>query len=80
MPRNEILKIIADNPALTDAVKDLIVKYLTADKPIADQSDIVLGQMVRAKLVGLKAVEEAFKEIQQYKTLPKQPEKQNPAV
>ena len=73
----EILKGLADNPNLMATVRKLIEDKFSVDSLVADQSDIVLGQMVRARLVGLKAVEEAFKEIASYKTPPPSTERTN---
>ena len=77
--KDEILSLIADNPALTYAVKAVMIKYFSTDKLTSDLADIELGQMVRARLVGLRALDEAFKEIAQHKTLSKVEQKTNPA-
>ena len=77
--KDEILSLIADNPSLTEAVKAVIAKYFSTDKLTSDLADIELGQMVRARLVGLRALDEAFKEIAQHKTLSKVEKKENPA-
>ena len=76
-----ILGILADNPALIAAVKELLIKHFEASTPALrdDTSDVALGQFLRAKIAGLKAVDEAFKEITQYKTLPTTPPRENPA-
>ena len=74
-----ILKGLADNPALTDAVKECITKYFSVDKLTSDVADIELGQMVRARLVGLQAVNDAFAEIARYKSSATTTAKDNPA-
>lgn len=66
----ELLKQIADNPSLSEALRKLLEEKFSTDSLTADHADEVLGQMVRARLVGLKAVEEAFKEIAKYKSQP----------
>lgn len=75
----ELLKGLADNGALMEAVKELLLKQFSVDNLTATQADIELGQMVRARLVGIKAVEDAFREIRQYQSNPTRGEKQNPA-
>lgn len=74
-----ILKTLADNPSLTEAVRACITKYFSVDKLTSDVADIELGQMVRARLVGLQAVNDAFLEIARHKSAPKQEAKDNPA-
>jgi hypothetical protein len=80
MPNKDLLRGLADNPALMATVKDLLVKRFSTDSLASTDSDIVLGQMVRARLVGLKAIEEAFKEIEQFKTPPPSRPKVNRAL
>ncbi len=79
MEENKILGILADNPALSDAVKQCIAKQFSVDNLVATDNDILLGQMVRARLVGLKALNDAFKEIEQHKTSPDVEPRENPA-
>ena len=76
-----ILSVLADNPALQEALKGLLVKHFEAATPTLrdDTSDVALGQFLRSKIAGLKAVDEALKEITQYKTLPTTPPRENPA-
>ena len=76
---DNVLKTLADNPVLTEAVKQVILKYFSNDKLTSDLADIELGQMVRARLVGLQAVNDAFAEIAWHKSTPKQEAKDNPA-
>lgn len=66
----DILTTIADNQALLDAVKRVILDEF-ADTSVEDDStlsDEQLGQMYRARLVGLQKVDKAFREIQKHKT------------
>lgn len=75
-----ILTTLADNPALIDAVRAVFTKQFEIPALLgAGTSDEVLGQYFRAKITGAKAVEDAFKEIAQYKTLPTTPPRENPA-
>lgn len=77
--KDETLKALADNPSLTKAVRDVLEKYFSTDKLTSDLADIELGQMVRARLVGLKAINDAFAEIASYRTQKKPPAGDNPA-
>lgn len=76
---SEILKGLADNEALSEAVKELLIKQFSVDNLESTMADIELGQMVKARLVGLKAIDKAFQEIKQYQSTPKQGDKVNPA-
>ena len=66
----EILKVIADNPALFDCLKKHILDEFEIETPQADLSitDEVLGQIFRARLVGKNKVESAFRKVSTYKT------------
>lgn len=64
-----ILKSLADNQALFDAVKAALVKkFDTGDLYHQDITNEMLGQQVRARLEGLACVEELFREIARMKT------------
>lgn len=78
---DSILKVIADNPALLEAVRKVIDDKFDLEIPQTDMglNDLELGQMLRARMVGLRKVEEAFKEISQHKSNPNRPERINPA-
>lgn len=79
MKEKNILAILADNPALIEAVKKILLKQFELPQALgAGTSDEVLGQYFRAKMTGTKAIEEAFKEIMQYKTTPDKLERTNP--
>ena len=77
----EILKVIADNPALFDCLKKHILDEFEIETPQADLSitDEVLGQIFRARLVGKNKVEAAFRKVLQHKTPEVQVEKINRA-
>ncbi len=63
-----ILKNIADNPALFEAVKAMVLLHFE-DIPYSEgASDELLGQIFRARQVGRQKVEDAFKEIEAHKT------------
>jgi hypothetical protein len=76
---NDILKQIADNPALLGAVKKVILDEFYALSPSEEMTDEMLGQITRARLIGIKKVGEVFQKIANYKTTPKEPERINQA-
>ncbi len=70
----EILKIIADNQNLSEALKKVLLAQFEPSRELnLGHTDEVLGQFTRANLVGKRAVEEAFKEINKYKTVEPRP-------
>lgn len=79
MPKESILKVIADNQFLIDELKKILIAEFQ-DSPLEmGFSDERLGQRVRARMEGLQAVERAFTKILTYKSLPPTPEAKNPA-
>jgi hypothetical protein len=63
------LSIVADNPTLLSELRTLLEKHFMTDDRTDDAiSDTQLGQVYRARLVGLKKIEAAFKEISTHKT------------
>ncbi len=75
-----ILSTLADNPALMDAVKLLVTKQFEAMPDLSkNPSDELLGQFLRAHVTGLKAIDDAWKELAQYKTTPDKEQRVNPA-
>lgn len=78
MADKSILTGLADNEALFQATKDVLLKHF-AEVPYAEgASDELLGQLTRARIVGRQKVEAAFLEISTHKTVPVLTEKQNP--
>lgn len=80
MADKNILSVLADNPALMEAVKLLVTKQF--EKPPAmgpDTSDLVLGQFLRAHITGLEAIDNAWKELVQYRTVVEVKRDKNPA-
>lgn len=77
----EILKIVADNPSLFEALKKLILDEFEIETPQSDLGvdDVVLGQILRARLVGKNKVERAFQKIATHKTIKEQKERINEA-
>jgi hypothetical protein len=64
-----ILKVIAENPALIEALKtELTDAFLSLNiQTDGGYSDTQLGQMYRARIVGLSVVEDVFKKIAKYR-------------
>jgi len=72
---NEILKVIADNSTLFDAVKSALLEEFektTSGVPVTTE-DAVLGQILRAKMTGIAVVEKTFREIERYKSFSEKP-------
>lgn len=77
---DSILTVIADNPALMEAVKKAVLsKFGTSFSDVDGHNDIELGQRVRACIAGRRMVEEAFQEIARHKSTPKPQDKRNEA-
>ena len=79
---NNILTILADNPALLEALKKTILNEFSLDEGYNFRSDVsndTIGQITRAILSGRQRVERAFVEIKKYQTIPDEPIKTNPA-
>ena len=78
---NEILRVIANDQALKDVLRELLLKQFEPPKALTDLSatDETLGQATRARLTGLIAIEGAFREIEKYRTVRPEPLSQNPA-
>ncbi len=78
MDDKDILRSIADNQPLFEALKKLL-KQQFEQTPRTDDaiSDAQLGQMYRARLIGLEKIDQAFREIAVYKSNPDTPRKVN---
>ncbi len=74
-----ILSIVADNPKLLEAVKEVFVKQFDLEKVSIEQTNEEMGQSVRARIVGLKMVDSALSEILTYKTLKEEKDAPMPA-
>ena len=75
---NDLLRIIADNPPLLDAVRRAILAEFE-EVPSLDLDNVQLGQRTRARLVGLVKVGEAFRKIENHRTVEKAAMEPNPA-
>lgn len=67
--KSDILKVIADNPALTEELKALLDRYFSIET--LDTNGVPnaeLGGIVRARLEGKKLIDEAFFELRRYAT------------
>lgn len=75
------LKLVADNPSLTDALREELTEAFLGIGIQTDggMSDTQLGQMYRARIVGLQVVEDVFKKIAKYRSVPSGVEKRNEA-
>ena len=74
-----ILSSLANNEALFEATKKIILEHFEEVPFSEGASDELLGQITRARHVGRQKVEEAFREIASYKVVPKSEGKENPA-
>jgi len=68
MDKSLILKGIADNPALMEELKTLLLSEFESDPIEVGFSNERLGELVKARLMGKGAVERAFNRILEYKT------------
>ena len=68
MDKSIILKGIADNPALMEELKKLLMDEFVTPSGEVDYSNERLGEMVKARLIGVNAIEKAFSKILEYKT------------
>ena len=75
----EILKGLADNPALLDALKKLLEDQFSLEDFGANYTNEILGSQVRACLVAKEGIRNAFTKISAFKTVPEKPETKNPA-
>ena len=65
---NEVLKIVADNPALLNALKTVILEQFSLEEVNTNMTNDNIGQLVRSRVEGMRRVEGAFREIEKYKT------------
>jgi len=79
MLNQEVLKGIANNPDLLEAVKQTVLDQFVEIPYAEGASDELLGQITRARLVGRQKVEAAFHAIAALKTLPQTMDSENPA-
>ena len=80
MDNKAILKAFADNQLLFDTVKGIVIAQFEKDNIDVDKyRDDELGQVVRAKVSGLRKVLDGFKEIEKYKSANDSPSNVNPA-
>ena len=76
---NPILKAVADNRALKEALRELLLKQFNEEGVSTQLDDSSLGQVTRARLDGIKRVNNAFKELETLKTVKETPKEDNPA-
>lgn len=77
-----LLSIIADNPKLFEELKELCYsKFASPEALPVDHSTISneqLGQLIRAKLMGIPMLDEIFAEISSHSSIFEAPTKANP--
>lgn len=71
-----LLRPLADNPALFEAVKKVITDKFSLDMLHSNMLNETLGQLVRARLEGLKSVEDGFNEIALCRTTALRPDEE----
>ncbi len=71
---NKVLKIVADNANLTEALKELFLKQFEEKHDTTKLNNESLGQITRSRLDGIAGVNNAFKEIEILKTVKEKPE------
>jgi hypothetical protein len=76
---DSILKGIADNPALLKAVRDVIEEQFNLDEIPTTMTNEAMGQVVRARVEGLKKIDKAFIKIASYATFSEKKASVNPA-
>jgi len=67
----EILKSIADNPQILEALKKAFIDEFTKDELNMNNAALtneLIGAITRARLDGLRKVESVFRQIEAYKT------------
>lgn len=74
-----ILKGFADNQLLVATVRKTIEEQFLTDAVTPDMTNETLGQITRARVEGLKRVDNAFKEIEKCKSREERKEIINPA-
>jgi hypothetical protein len=78
MDKSLILKGIADNPALLEELKKLLMDEFETPGMDVHLSNESLGEMVKARLMGVSAVERAFSKILEHRTPQPKVEGKNP--
>ena len=64
----DVLKIVADNPALFDALKEALKEPFLKDDIISSMPNEIIGQIARARHLALQKIDEAFAKIEIMKT------------
>lgn len=76
---NPILKTLADNQSLLEALKKHLEDEFSVDLSADTLSDEHLGQLVRARTTGLKKIASALQKIASLKTMKPKQVGENPA-
>lgn len=75
----EILKIVADNRELFNALKDGLEAEFSLDKIDTNMRNELIGEVMRSRIKGMEKVEKFFKKVELLRTLSDKPAGQNPA-
>jgi len=75
----DILSGFANNEPLISAVRKILEEQFNASKLELNLSNEQLGERARARIDGMRRVEEAFRQIARYKTFKPKKEGVNPA-
>jgi hypothetical protein len=70
---NNILKMLADNPALLTETRKVITNEFADSSLELNLTNEQLGERTRARMTGLEAVDRAFKKILLYQTVEPRP-------
>lgn len=76
---SDLFKILADNPALITALREMFAKHLSIDTIDTSTPNEMIGQIVRARVEGLAAVNAVITEIERYRTPVARTVAENPA-
>ncbi len=73
------LRVLADNPDLLKLAKEAVLAEFADDEVLATMTDEQIGQITRARVSGIKKVEDAFQYIASFATPKKSTPQENPA-
>ena len=75
-----ILSKLADDSALMDALREVLERQFDTKREELGKTDLELGQIVRARLEGKRAIDAALKEIGRYRSFEVAESKTNPGA
>ena len=68
MPEDAALTSLANNPPMMEALKEALLKEFRQIDSDAEYDDVRLGQMYRARIVGVEVVDSVFKRVARLKS------------